>query len=191
MLRQHSSCPVILSCLLVVYPICSYWKQKEIRRERGGANPVCIIITCAKVKKTLQPYFSFVWARQESFPSAKVMKVWTFIRFKKNSPHNDFLSLHKQKEVLLQVRVPKFGAKIGHFMFSQRYTFPADFATGSHTEEMEKCHAVSNRWRFQGWPRFLSAASSQRETQSFFMVQLKHPSLNLQSSRASLPGVKM
>lgn len=38
----------------------------------------------------------------------------------------------------MQVRVPNFDGKIGHFMFSQRYTFPADFATGSHIEERTK-----------------------------------------------------
>ena len=38
----------------------------------------------------------------------------------------------------MQVRVFNFAGKIGLFMFSQRYIFPADFATGSHVEEMTK-----------------------------------------------------
>lgn len=72
------------------------------------------------------------------------------------------------------VRVPNFDRKIGHFTFSQRYTFPADFATGSYVDGMTKCHAVSNWWRFLEWTRLLSDASSQRQTQSFCMAQLKH-----------------
>lgn len=45
----------------------------------------------------------------------------------------------------MQVRVPNFDGKIGHFTFSQRYTFPADFATGNHVEEMTKisCYVKS------------------------------------------------
>lgn len=54
----------------------------------------------------------------------------------------------------------------------------------------QKCHALSNQWRFLEWMMLLSAASSPRETQSFFMAQLKHPSTKFQSSRESLPGVK-
>lgn len=51
---------MILSFLLMVNSICSHQKQKERCRERGRENPMYIIVTRAKVKKTLQPYFSFV-----------------------------------------------------------------------------------------------------------------------------------
>lgn len=76
-------------------------------------------------------------------------------------------------------------------MFSQDICSLLILPQEAMLKRWQKCHAVSNRWRFLEWTRLLSAASSQRETQSFFMAQLKHPSMKFQSGRESLPGVKM
>lgn len=62
-------------------------------------------------------------------------------------------------------------------------TFPADFATGSHVVEMTKMSRCVKSVEIPGVNDTFSAVSSLRETQSFFMAQLK-PFLPQNSSLA-------
>lgn len=71
-------------------------------------------------------------------------------------------------------------------------TFPADFATGSHIVEMTKMSRCVKSVEIPGVnDTSLSCIFPKRNTIIFFMAQLKHPSTKFQSSRKSLPGVKM
>lgn len=90
MLRQHNSRPdgpVILSRLLMVYSICSYRKQRD---EEKREEEIQYILSLLVPRWRRHCYLiSCIWARQESFSSAKLMKVWTFTSFKKK-PHKSF-----------------------------------------------------------------------------------------------------
>lgn len=76
MLRQHNSCPegpMILSLLLMVYSICSYWKQKEMQRKGRRKSNIYYHYTCQGEEDTAT-LFLFCLSKTGELPLSQADK---------------------------------------------------------------------------------------------------------------------